>query len=199
MVGVSGFFIKMKKEDIIKIINFLSDNDITLSSTGNYDFPKEISIEAIYEFISTGKSELIKKHQNWTWGCWRLNEYIKGSLYSNGELDYWIRLRELKNFWKDIDDIDKLDELIKKLTKREEILKTYKYKRRNSFTPLLKKQCLDRDNKKCVICLSDKNLEVDHKIELIDGGDNVLENLQVLCSKCHREKTNRSIKKRKNI
>lgn len=49
-------------------------------------------------------------------------------------------------------------------------------------------EAIKRD-KKCVLCNSVKDLEVDHIKPLFLGGDNVLENLQVLCRICHQKKT----------
>jgi hypothetical protein len=42
--------------------------------------------------------------------------------------------------------------------------------------------------KTCNYC-GDVGNEVDHVIELAAGGDNSIENLQVLCSPCHKVKT----------
>lgn len=44
-------------------------------------------------------------------------------------------------------------------------------------------------NSSCAICGSIENLEIDHKIPLVLGGKNVVENVQVLCFKCHKNKT----------
>ena len=40
-----------------------------------------------------------------------------------------------------------------------------------------------------VICGSTKNVEVDHKIALMNGGNNELDNLALLCDECHKDKT----------
>ena len=39
-----------------------------------------------------------------------------------------------------------------------------------------------RDNNACQKCGGKENLTLDHKISLLDGGTNKLDNLQVLCS-----------------
>ena len=108
-----------------------------------------------------------------------------------------INIKKLKIFWDDNEDLELLDYLINYSKNKEEIQKTYKFKRNKGFTQELKNQCKERDNFKCVKCNSTEKLEVDHIKELIDGGDNSIKNLQTLCKKCHREKTNIESKNRK--
>jgi len=45
-----------------------------------------------------------------------------------------------------------------------------------------------QDNYRCVKCGSTKNLEVDHKVSLANGGANEMANLQTLCQDCNRRK-----------
>jgi 5-methylcytosine-specific restriction endonuclease McrA len=52
----------------------------------------------------------------------------------------------------------------------------------------LRSQAFKMYGKTCNYCGEIGN-EVDHVIELDAGGDNTLENLQVLCSPCHKAKT----------
>ena len=54
----------------------------------------------------------------------------------------------------------------------------------------------------CVKC-GDKATEVDHVIELANGGTDELDNLQPLCKECHKVKTaefnSKRLSKRKNL
>lgn len=47
---------------------------------------------------------------------------------------------------------------------------------------------MKRDDYKCKICVTEEDLTIDHIIPLLDGGTNLEDNLQVLCSKCNQVK-----------
>jgi 5-methylcytosine-specific restriction protein A len=49
-----------------------------------------------------------------------------------------------------------------------------------------------KQGKSCARCLSKNKLEVDHIVPLSKGGDNSINNLQILCSSCNKKKGNRS-------
>ena len=48
---------------------------------------------------------------------------------------------------------------------------------------------IERDGGCCLVCGSTIDLEVDHRIALMNNGDNSDENLGTLCDECHKEKT----------
>jgi hypothetical protein len=54
----------------------------------------------------------------------------------------------------------------------------------------LRAQAFRMYGKTCNYC-GDVGLEVDHVIELAAGGENSIENLQVLCKNCHKIKTSK--------
>ncbi|MBU1299877.1 MAG: HNH endonuclease [Bacteroidetes bacterium] len=47
-----------------------------------------------------------------------------------------------------------------------------------------------RDEGKCVRCGSRENLEYDHIIPISQGGSNTVRNIELLCEKCNRTKSN---------
>ncbi len=65
-------------------------------------------------------------------------------------------------------------------------------KKRSRYIPkTIKKIVWLRDNGKCVECGSRENLEFDHIIPFSKGGANTVKNVQILCSKCNKKKTNK--------
>lgn len=192
----------MKNNDAEAIVHFLAENEVSFSVPGKYNLPNNIVVEALSEYLQTGESSLIDKHKKWTWLCWDWEQYLKGEdpefscSWSSKQLKAF---KKLKVFWGDIEDLDLLDQTIEAFEYKEEVRKSYTFRRKKGFTAKLRRQCLERDQYKCTGCGSLDCLEVDHIIELIDGGKNVLWNLQTLCRKCHRVKTNLSKKKRNEI
>ena len=61
--------------------------------------------------------------------------------------------------------------------------------RRQSERARDSRQVKARDGGCCLVCGSTVKLEVDHRIALMNGGDNSIDNLGTLCDECHNEKT----------
>lgn len=55
----------------------------------------------------------------------------------------------------------------------------------------IKEAVWKRDKQICVNCESDRDLEFDHIIPVSKGGSNSINNIQLLCQKCNRTKTNK--------
>jgi len=79
-------------------------------------------------------------------------------------------------------------EKCRKKVEQRRYMKKYKNKYHEMYT-LYHKLAITALGGKCSVCGSTSSLEIDHKIPSWNGGKNEIENLQILCLKCHREKT----------
>ena len=64
--------------------------------------------------------------------------------------------------------------------------------KRKLFTEFEKQSICSGHDYKCASCrtdLLDRDYQIDHKIPLMKGGKNSIENLQPLCVSCHKKKT----------
>jgi len=59
--------------------------------------------------------------------------------------------------------------------------------RRKGLPPLVTARVFARDGLACVFCGAERELTVDHRIAIVNGGD-ALENLQTLCRPCNSAK-----------
>lgn len=59
----------------------------------------------------------------------------------------------------------------------------------------IRKHLIEALGGKCSKCGSTKNLEIDHKKALFNGGKDQMDNLQLLCKKHHSEKTSEDFNK----
>lgn len=62
------------------------------------------------------------------------------------------------------------------------------------FSRAVRRAIKERDGYACVVCGATSHLEVDHIVPAAIGGDNSIDNGQVLCHDCHREKSLRQRK-----
>ena len=101
-----------------------------------------------------------------------------------------------KNYRKDVDKIIAfITKAAKGVLKTDKFGKDMKYlyhdikpTKRKHNPKAVKNAVLKRDNYRCVKCGSTRNLEIDHKVSLANGGTNHIDNLQTLCQDCNRRK-----------
>ena len=95
-------------------------------------------------------------------------------------------------------DMDNLDRFIKYLYNRIQLTKAINYQR-SLMTKQLRNLIKERDNYTCQKCgISIKQephllLEIDHIIPISKNGKTTIDNLQTLCWKCNRQKSNKLI------
>lgn len=98
-----------------------------------------------------------------------------------------------------INDNDNIDIIIidfeKKLNKKINNIKSNVFStdiknKREVITEEVRHEVWRRDQGKCVICGSNRNLEYDHILPFSKGGSNTARNIQILCETCNRRKSN---------
>ena len=101
-----------------------------------------------------------------------------------------------KNYRKDVDKkIAFIRKAAKGFLKIDKFGKDMKYlyhdikpTKRKQIPKAVREAVFKRDNYRCVKCGSTRNLEIDHKVSLANGGTNHIDNLQTLCQDCNRRK-----------
>jgi hypothetical protein len=91
---------------------------------------------------------------------------------------YYKDQKKFKKIQKEIELFESLDTKIE-VSSREPIPETVRF------------SVWRRDEGKCVQCGSNKNLEFDHIIPFSQGGSNTERNIQLLCEKCNRIKSDK--------
>lgn len=120
-----------------------------------------------------------------------IDKYIK--IYLN-ELDLNEEIREELLY----EENKRNEKLNRKLLKEQLRAKMYQqgelteeeYVRREPIPQDIQDRVWNRDGGKCVKCGSRERIEFDHIIPFSKGGTNTYRNLQILCEKCNRSKSN---------
>lgn len=104
-------------------------------------------------------------------------------------------MQPVENFVSDYSTLKKRDEELKSIN-YECTLRSYHSKsQRKLLTKELKRKIMERDNYTCQLCgkyMPDEiGLHIDHIVPVASGGKSVPSNLQVLCSKCNGQKSNK--------
>jgi hypothetical protein len=70
-------------------------------------------------------------------------------------------------------------------------IKEYKKNNRERIPDKIRREVWRRDEGKCVKCGSREKLEFDHIVPVSEGGSNTARNIELLCEKCNRIKSNK--------
>lgn len=137
-----------------------------------------------------------------------LNEYI--TRYKEGEQvdvvevsdgDYYLYGNNIYKTTRDYSKEELLLLILNKEDKGRRKFERFKHKfsqpkqeRKNNRVNIPEKTRIDvwrRDGGKCTKCGSRENLEYDHIIPVSKGGSNTARNIELLCEKCNREKSDK--------
>lgn len=113
------------------------------------------------------------------------------------KIEYYCKLLENKGFWNIFfifsdEKINRIRGYIEICINELHRLNLYKTRRyaASLYTsnPIVRNNIFERDGRKCIKCGDTESLTLDHIVPIIKGGDNSLDNLQVLCKSCNSSK-----------
>ena len=90
-----------------------------------------------------------------------------------------------------LDHEKEIEEIRSQIRFLEQILKKGELGKREHIPEHIKMYVWRRDKGRCVECDSKENLEFDHIIPVSRGGSNTERNIQILCGKCNRVKSDK--------
>jgi 5-methylcytosine-specific restriction endonuclease McrA len=181
----------INKKYVFKILNFLYDGEGSYVRPGNYSVNYEHLKKALLHFVKTDNNILdeldVLIHASW--GNLEDGEFLTDETE--------IILRDFVNndgnwHYKDF-NADIVSQIHKKFIqhlRNKEIIESYLYKRKifSQISIAEKNEIKQKLGNICKLCGTTKDLTIDHIIPLSKGGDNILENYQILCRSCNSKK-----------
>ncbi len=141
---------------------------------------KVLILDTTHPFYSYSVNEPVKTSLKGRW-CFKGNVYdVDFEAYTDDQ----IRLLILEEFDKERRLFEKLKT---KFDDTTEVGKTYS---RPRIPENVRIEVWRRDGGKCARCGSREKLEYDHIVPISKGGSNTARNIELLCEKCNRGKSN---------
>lgn len=192
----------MKKDELLKLENFINESPMFMAIIGHYDMSTDLFVKSFENYLETGYNP-IKEHQslNYVSGFSSSNTLTRsifdgqehsfsdeeiilmGSCINNETFWCWT------NFFDSLEDLVSLHEYAKN---QRDNLNSYKERRKraniNNGKNSVREEVFKRDNYKCKQCGTEENLSIDHIKPVLRGGGNELDNLQCLCKSCNSKK-----------
>lgn len=191
-----GNFIKINKKDALKLLAFFCEGKTECIRPGNYTVDDEHLKKAFLCFLKTGKNILreldVLMHASWM--CLSEEESFTEETFIDEDALIISNFLERKSIWQYIDfpqeATDQIKENFVKHKQTKEFQESYLYKRKmfSQMPSFQKKAIKEKLGNVCKLCGSTTDLTIDHIIPLSKGGDNVLENYQILCRSCNSKK-----------
>lgn len=171
-----------------------------ITMRGCYTLSTETFLTAFNEYLLTENNEL-DSHARMSYILWGAERQpCESNYFSKEDIKYAKELLENKHFW-NIDYFwsDEEKRTVKRHIAQSEShyknIESYEYRRNEANAFITNKKVradiFRRDGKKCKKCGSTEKISIDHIIPIASGGDNSIENLQVLCVSCNSKKGHR--------
>lgn len=181
LIRNNGMFLSILKTDFI--YSYKNNLEINLSNE-NYNFEDyedfQIIRDEVMKFTSNYKISDFSKAYNFIKKC----EDILYS-YKIFKEKYYPEIRP------DIDLLQRVEEAKAYELQKEAENEMTEARLSRNIPQNIKNMVWKRDEGKCVECGSNEFLEFDHIVPFSKGGANTVRNLQLLCSKCNKKKSNK--------
>ena len=196
----------MMKEFCNKFEKFMKESDDFggFYMKGNCDMSVSDLLFCFKKYGETGSTDAMKEYHDLSFaGNIIQQEYLLNEvcyIYTIELVDYYKKLLINNTNWNvsyfySSEQIDKLVRYLDQIKDRINYKKSKKYIRVQAsiFTGNKKNRnaIFNRDGKVCKNCGTTKDLTLDHIIPVSKGGENTLDNLQVLCRSCNSKKNNK--------
>ena len=154
-----------------------------------YNYRKKKAWEKEKEKKSKEKDKIETTLKSFDYYIYQNNFYSFNKSDSYSEQEKKLLIKE--HYFKQEKNFQRLQEEIKLFEKLESMKKSEFQQSREPIPKEVRFAIWRRDSGKCVKCGSNKNLEFDHIIPAAKGGSNTERNIQLLCEKCNREKSDK--------
>ena len=176
------------------IMDFLSN--FGLVRGGSYDVPRYVVSHTLNTFLESGSLQPLEDYEQEIYIKWTIGDFndpYKQQYLNKTQIEFLERHLMHKTYWacKD-EDVSLYNAEINRAKRYYEWFESSERIRQKACTytanKKVRKQVFDRDGKVCKKCGAIKNLSLDHIKPVSKGGENSLDNLQVLCKSCNSKK-----------